>query len=70
MAVNAFYGPTNNGLWIPAGILQQPFFDYKSLDARNYGSIGAVLGHEMCVPLPLTLEDILVPDMRVLHFSL
>jgi putative endopeptidase len=47
LAVNAFYGPTNNGLWIPAGILQSPFFDSRNEDARNYGSIGAILGHEM-----------------------
>jgi len=46
-AVNAFYGATNNGLWIPAGILQSPFFDIKNEEARNYGCIGAVLGHEM-----------------------
>eukprot|EP00960_Hanusia_phi_P029156 747803-Hanusia_phi.AAC.3 len=45
--VNAFYGPNNNGLWIPAGILQAPFFDASNPDARNYGSIGSVLGHEM-----------------------
>jgi predicted metalloendopeptidase len=47
LAVNAFYGPSNNGLWIPAGILQKPFFDEEMGDARNYGAIGAVLGHEM-----------------------
>jgi putative endopeptidase len=45
--VNAFYGSDANGLWIPAGILQSPFFDAANADARNYGSIGAVLGHEM-----------------------
>jgi len=47
LMVNAFYGPNNNGLWIPAGILQSPFFDAANSDARNYGSIGSVLGHEM-----------------------
>ena len=47
LMVNAFYGPNNNGLWIPAGILQSPFFDAGNSDARNYGSIGSVLGHEM-----------------------
>jgi len=47
LMVNAFYGPNNNGLWIPAGILQSPFFDASNSDARNYGSIGSVLGHEM-----------------------
>ena len=45
--MNAFYGSDANGLWIPAGILQSPFFDAANADARNYGSIGAVLGHEM-----------------------
>ena len=45
--VNAFYGPNNNGLWIPAGILQPPFFDATYPEARNFGSIGCVLGHEM-----------------------
>lgn len=47
MVVNAFYGPSNNGLWIPAGILQSPFFDADNSEARNYGSLGMVLGHEM-----------------------
>jgi len=47
LEVNAFYGPDANGLWIPAGILQSPFFDAGNSDARNFGSIGSVLGHEM-----------------------
>jgi len=47
LTVNAFYGPSSNGLWIPAGILQSPFFDADNADARNYGSLGMVLGHEM-----------------------
>lgn len=47
LEVNAFYGSDANGLWIPAGILQSPFFDAGNSDARNFGSIGSVLGHEM-----------------------
>ena len=47
LEVNAFYGPKSNGLWIPAGILQAPFFDYENSDAQNYGSVGTILGHEM-----------------------
>jgi len=47
LEVNAFYGPKSNGLWIPAGILQPPFFDAENTDAENYGSIGTILGHEM-----------------------
>ena len=47
LEVNAFYGSDANGLWIPAGILQSPFFDAANSDARNFGSIGSVLGHEM-----------------------
>ena len=27
--------------------VQSPFFDASNSDARNYGSIGSVLGHEM-----------------------
>jgi predicted metalloendopeptidase len=44
---NAFYDPTLNELVFPAGILQPPFFDPEADDARNYGNIGATIGHEM-----------------------
>ena len=38
-----------NGLFVAAGILQEPFVGQSGshLDARNFGSIGSILGHEM-----------------------
>lgn len=45
--VNAYYNPQQNEIVFPAAILQPPFFDPKADDARNYGGIGAVIGHEM-----------------------
>jgi putative endopeptidase len=45
--VNASYNPLNNDITFPAAILQPPFFDPKADDAINYGSIGAVIGHEL-----------------------
>ncbi len=45
--VNAYYDPSSNEICFPAGILQYPFFDMDADDAFNYGSIGAVIGHEM-----------------------
>jgi len=45
--VNAFYNPTRNDITFPAAILQPPFFDLNADDAVNYGSIGAVIGHEI-----------------------
>ncbi len=44
--VNAYYRPTLNEIVFPAAILQPPFFDVTADDALNYGSIGAVIGHE------------------------
>ncbi|MSQ01064.1 MAG: M13 family peptidase [Myxococcales bacterium] len=46
-AVNAYYNPLNNEFAYPAGILQAPFFDRSFPSARNYGAIGAVMGHEL-----------------------
>jgi endothelin-converting enzyme/putative endopeptidase len=45
--VNAVNLPLQNALNFPAAILQPPFFDPKASDASNYGSIGAVIGHEI-----------------------
>ena len=45
--VNAYYSAPNNEIVFPAGILQPPFFDANADDALNYGSIGAVIGHEV-----------------------
>src|SRR5690606_19162564 len=45
--VNAYYHPMLNEIVFPAAILQAPFFDLNVDDAVNYGSIGAVIGHEI-----------------------
>ncbi|MCL1594469.1 MAG: M13 family metallopeptidase [Actinomycetia bacterium] len=45
--VNAYYHPLRNEIVFPAGILQAPFFRLDADDAVNYGSIGAVIGHEI-----------------------
>lgn len=45
--VDAYFHPMENTINFPAGILQPPFFDMTLDDAVNYGSIGAVIGHEI-----------------------
>jgi predicted metalloendopeptidase len=45
--INAYYDPQLNEIVFPAAILQPPFFDPHADDAVNYGSIGAVIGHEI-----------------------
>ena len=45
--VNAVNLPLQNALNFPAAILQPPFFDAKADAAHNYGSMGAVIGHEI-----------------------
>ena len=45
--VNAYYNPPLNEIVFPAAILQPPYFDLNADDAVNYGSIGAVIGHEI-----------------------
>jgi putative endopeptidase len=45
--VNALNLPILNGMNFPAAILEPPFFDPSASTAANYGSIGAVIGHEI-----------------------
>ncbi|HET8899312.1 MAG TPA: M13 family metallopeptidase, partial [Rhodanobacteraceae bacterium] len=45
--VNAVNLPLQNALNFPAAILEPPFFDPAADDAANYGSIGAIIGHEI-----------------------
>jgi len=45
--INAYYSPPKNEIVFPAAILQPPFFDPNADPAVNYGSIGAVIGHEI-----------------------
>jgi predicted metalloendopeptidase len=45
--VNAYYDPSLNEMVFPAGILQAPLFDKHFVAAVNYGSTGAVMGHEL-----------------------
>ena len=45
--VNAYYDPLMNQITFPAAILQPPYFDPNSDPAVNYGSIGAIIGHEI-----------------------
>jgi putative endopeptidase len=44
--VDAYEDPQTNTINFPAGILQPPFFDPAQPDSFNYGSEGAVIGHE------------------------
>jgi len=45
--VNAVNLPLQNALNFPAAILQPPYFDGNADAAHNYGSMGAVIGHEV-----------------------
>ena len=45
--VNAYYNPGFNEIVFPAASLPPPFFSAEWDDAANYGSIGAVIGHEI-----------------------
>lgn len=53
--VNAYYHPSLNEIVFPAAILQHPFFDKDADDAVNFGSMGAVIGHEMVRPVLVLL---------------
>jgi predicted metalloendopeptidase len=45
--VNSFNLPLQNALNFPAAIIQPPWFDANGDNARNYGAIGSLIGHEI-----------------------
>ncbi|MDQ3047437.1 MAG: M13 family metallopeptidase [Bacteroidota bacterium] len=45
--INAYYNPSMNEIVFPAGIMQPVFFFPEADDAVNYGSMGAIIGHEL-----------------------
>jgi len=45
--VNAVNLPLQNALNFPAAIIQSPYFDAQADAAHNYGSMGAIIGHEI-----------------------
>jgi putative endopeptidase len=45
--VDAYNSGLENKIVFPAGILQPPFFDPAADPAVNYGSAGAIIGHEI-----------------------
>jgi putative endopeptidase len=44
---NALNLPIQNGLNFPAATLNPPFFDMRADPVQNYGSVGAIIGHEI-----------------------
>lgn len=46
-AVNAYYSVPENGIELPAGILQDVFFSKDRPQYMNYGGIGFIIGHEI-----------------------
>jgi putative endopeptidase len=46
--INAYYSPQINEIVIPAGILQEPFYNIDTNNiGSNYGGIGMIIGHEI-----------------------
>jgi predicted metalloendopeptidase len=46
--VNAYYFNENNEIMVPYGSCIEPLYSRKESAAWNYGSLGAIIGHEIC----------------------
>ena len=58
--INSYYNRAVNVLFIPAGILQPPFFDPHAALAVNLGAAGVIFGHEFThgdLPPPSTFHE-------------
>lgn len=47
LTINAFYEPELNEIFLPAAMLQTPFFDPNLPNYLNYGTLGNTIGHEI-----------------------
>ncbi|XP_072019291.1 neprilysin-1-like isoform X1 [Amphiura filiformis] len=47
VSANAWYYQPLNSIFVPAGILQPPFYSKDFPKSLNYGGIGVVIGHEL-----------------------
>jgi putative endopeptidase len=65
ITANAEYDPTVNALFIPAAILNPPFFDKSYAVARNFGAVGWIVGHEVNASFELICNIVLCCN---LHF--
>nr|WP_242984789.1 M13 family metallopeptidase [Clostridium taeniosporum] len=45
--INAYYKATSNTITVPAGILQEEFYNENASREHNLGAIGAIIGHEI-----------------------
>lgn len=45
--VNAYYNPSSNQIVIPYGIMNEPYFSINRHPIINFGSLGAIIGHEI-----------------------
>lgn len=62
--VNAYFHPSLNEIVFPAAILQPPFFDAEADVAVQFGSLGAVVGHEMTHGYDDQVRFIIVSSMK------
>ncbi|MDO4432712.1 MAG: M13 family metallopeptidase [Aerococcaceae bacterium] len=45
--INAFYSPTQNAIYFPAGYLNAPNYSLDQSVSEKYGGLGATIGHEI-----------------------
>ena len=64
--VNAYYLPFTNSVYIPVGILQEPFYSEEFLFEENLGSLGNIIAHE--IAHSIFVNDSLLDENNYKHF--